>query len=99
MAIETIYVDGITTSAEGIVTVDFHLRGEPVAAHSRTWPSYAAMISDNQSFLYDHEIAIRVALTMWLGADPTGGDPSLATEFRTEIDPTALVSIRRVLNV
>lgn len=98
--IEKIYIDQFDTNPDtGSVTVSFHVNDEPANSHSQMWSSYESMILDNQSFLITHEIGVRVALAMWLGADPTGGNQSLATEFRVEIDPTALVSVRRVLDV
>lgn len=96
---EKIYIDHIITNPDGTVEVGYHLNDEPPAAHSRFFSSYNTLISDNQSPFASHEPALQMALASWIGVDPTGGDQSLATEFRLEVDMGAIVPVRRVLDV
>ena len=96
---ETVFIDHFLTNLDGSIEVGFHLNDQPVATHSQIFPSYEGMIADNQNVFSTNEAALKLALASWLGVDPTGGNQSLATDFRIEVDMTALVSVRRVLDV
>lgn len=96
---EKIYIDHFLSAEDGSLEVGYHVNDELPGAHSRRFSSYTTMIGDSQSPFSTNEAMLQMALSSWIGVDPTGGDQSLATEFRLEVDMGAIVPVRRVLDV
>lgn len=94
-----VYIDHFITNPNGNIEVGYHFDNELEGAHSRIFMDQAELLADGSNVIANPENGLKLALAAWLGVDPSGSDQSLATEFRTEIDMTALVSVRRVLDV
>lgn len=66
---------------------------------TRVFSSKASMVEQGGEVLPLPERALMYALHGWIAVDNDGSDPSLLTDFITEVDYQALVPFRRVLKV
>ena len=96
---QKIYIDHFLDNADGSIEVGYHLDDEAPGAHTKLFPSWTTIISDNQNPFSTNEAALQMALASWIGVDPTAGNQALATDFRLEVDMGAIVPVRRVLDV